>query len=257
MNESINQAAAQAHFLKFCIQYASIALIYYDYMLTLRLEVTYMWCSKFRISTILYILTRYALVANVLYLCDSWYRTIGILSVLGRASVIVVFSARTYAVWNKSWIVLAWLGSLGITCIVLDALHVPGLRCKGSSSSQLGDTSICPCLLYFCGVFVFTASAMILNFVVDPDSFLIRLLNALTLPFSCLLTSRFLLNLRSLLASQSSQLGSGIGTQHIRSTVSSINFGVRGMVDEFAHSGDIPADGESGTREINGGPGGC
>lgn len=37
-------------------------------MLTLRLEVTYMWHYKFKISTLLYIFTRYALVANVLYL---------------------------------------------------------------------------------------------------------------------------------------------------------------------------------------------
>ncbi|KAG6899985.1 hypothetical protein C0995_004560 [Termitomyces sp. Mi166 len=66
MNQTIQQA--EAHFLKFCIQYASIALIYYDYVLTLRTEVTYMWRSKFRISTLLYILTRYALVANILYL---------------------------------------------------------------------------------------------------------------------------------------------------------------------------------------------
>ncbi|KAG6886744.1 hypothetical protein C0995_005286 [Termitomyces sp. Mi166 len=67
VNQTIQQA--EAHFLKFCIQYASIALIYYDYVLTFRAEVTHIWRPpKFRIFTLLYILTRYALVANILYL---------------------------------------------------------------------------------------------------------------------------------------------------------------------------------------------
>ncbi|KAK0218206.1 hypothetical protein IW262DRAFT_1122810 [Armillaria fumosa] len=56
------------HFLQFRIQYASIALLYYDYVLTLPMEVKYIWGSKFRLSTVLYICCRYALVANVLYL---------------------------------------------------------------------------------------------------------------------------------------------------------------------------------------------
>ena len=44
------------------------ALLYYDYILTLPSEIKYIWRSKFRLSTVLYILCRYALVANVIYL---------------------------------------------------------------------------------------------------------------------------------------------------------------------------------------------
>jgi len=234
---------ASTQFSKYNIQYASIALVYYDYFLTFSLEVNLIWRSKFRFSTILYILTRYAMVANILYLlaissklsnCDVWYRVIGVLSTLGRASVIIVFCGRTYAIWNRSRFVLVGLGILGLTCVILDCLHIPGLKCQGSTGSQIQDTllSILVCtielvvailtvynalissrvaafkqrdltgfilrqgVLYFCGAFVFTASAMVLNFVAKPGSFMIKVLNAFTLPFSCLLTSRFLLHLR-------------------------------------------------------------
>ncbi|KAH7928119.1 hypothetical protein BV22DRAFT_231290 [Leucogyrophana mollusca] len=54
--------------VQLCMQYSSIALLYYDYTLTFPSEVKYMWRTKFRISTFLYVCCRYALLANVLYL---------------------------------------------------------------------------------------------------------------------------------------------------------------------------------------------
>lgn len=76
-------------YIQFSIQYASIGtipgflvhiwlpiwtsilvLLYYDYTLTFSLEVEYIWNAKFRLSTILYIFCRYALVANVAYLLN-------------------------------------------------------------------------------------------------------------------------------------------------------------------------------------------
>ncbi|KAF7349767.1 hypothetical protein MSAN_01703900 [Mycena sanguinolenta] len=59
---------ATTHFLRFRLQYSSLALLYYDYVLTFPSEVKYIWKQKFRLSTALYIVCRYALVANVLYL---------------------------------------------------------------------------------------------------------------------------------------------------------------------------------------------
>lgn len=73
-------------FLQFYIQYSSIgmettilsrsgaswpsrpALLFYDYILTFPMEVKYMWKERFRLSTLLYIFCRYALIANVVYL---------------------------------------------------------------------------------------------------------------------------------------------------------------------------------------------
>ncbi|KAI0759360.1 hypothetical protein BC629DRAFT_1657167 [Irpex lacteus] len=139
-------------FLQFRIQYASIALVYWDYVLTLRYEIQYMWTKRsvHRLSTLLYICCRYALLANILYLlaisnklgssCNTWYKFIGGISVVGRAAVLTVFTMRTYAMWSKNKIVLAVLGTLAVTCVVLDCLHVPGLRCQGSSSIQIANT---------------------------------------------------------------------------------------------------------------------
>lgn len=76
------------------------ALVYWDYVLTLRNEIQYMWTkqSVHRLSTLLYICCRYALLANILYLlaisnklgssCNTWYKFIGGISVVGRAAVL-------------------------------------------------------------------------------------------------------------------------------------------------------------------------
>ncbi|KAJ7103967.1 hypothetical protein B0H15DRAFT_766269, partial [Mycena belliarum] len=138
-------------FLQFRLQYSSLALLYYDYALTFPKEVRYIWKERIRLSTLLYIGCRYALIANVLYLlaiahklgstvrrlipqCDVWYKIVGALSVLGRAAVIAVFTMRTYAVFSKSTVVLVYMSLVGVACIALDISHVPGLRCVGSSS---------------------------------------------------------------------------------------------------------------------------
>ncbi|KAE9406314.1 hypothetical protein BT96DRAFT_811154, partial [Gymnopus androsaceus JB14] len=217
-----------------------------DYALTFPTEVQYIWSSKFRWSTFLYVLCRYALLANVLYLldiagkltenCNTWYQFIGALSVLGRAAIIVVFTGRTWAVWGKNRIVLAYMSILGATCVALDITHVPGLRCTGGSSipinfdliandllsilmvvfefsSAILNTIRCvqafkahkqsfkeqkdgfQYLLFEQGssiVSLFTTAAVILNF----SGFFQRLLNALTLPLSGLLTARLLLHIR-------------------------------------------------------------
>ncbi|KIK50766.1 hypothetical protein GYMLUDRAFT_182303 [Collybiopsis luxurians FD-317 M1] len=137
-----------------------------DYALTFHMEVQHIWTSKFRLSTLLYVLCRYALVSNIIFLlasagkltedgavpltiewsrlidtdktstshCNTWYQFISALSVLGRAAVIVVFTGRTWAVWDRNRLILAYMSLLGVACIALDITHVPGLRCSGSST---------------------------------------------------------------------------------------------------------------------------
>jgi hypothetical protein len=69
-----------------------------------------MWTKKslHRLSTILYILCRYAMVANVLYLlavagrlgssCDTWYKFVGAISVAARAAVLSTCQAARVAI---------------------------------------------------------------------------------------------------------------------------------------------------------------
>ncbi|KAL5479115.1 hypothetical protein ACEPAI_2403 [Sanghuangporus weigelae] len=271
-----------AHFLQFRIQYSSIALLYYDYALTFPSEVRFMWGQKFRFSTVLYVFCRYAMIANVLYVlavtgkfhsasrasvnhqlavsCDAVYIFDGVLSVLGRAAVIATLTGRTYAVFGCSRLVLILLGTLGLACIVLDVMHVPGLRCVGSSTNRLSPSERClsqiRCtnrlswsllalasdllsilmrvfellaavlttvrsllefrigrtwkfergsfiivifnqgVIYIIFSTAFSVAAALLQFRAPSGSLFERLLNSLSLPLSCLLTARFLLQLR-------------------------------------------------------------
>ncbi|KAF8069927.1 hypothetical protein FPV67DRAFT_1485467 [Lyophyllum atratum] len=142
----VSTSAASIRFLQFCIQWSSIALLYYDYVLTFGMEVKYIWKERFRISTILYICCRYALVANVVYLltisnkitgkvCRAGFLVTSSLSVFGRAAVVIVWTMRTYAVFGKSRWVLTFFGIIGLMLLILDIIcimEVPGSSCKGS-----------------------------------------------------------------------------------------------------------------------------
>ncbi|KAF4616907.1 hypothetical protein D9613_008742 [Agrocybe pediades] len=130
-------------FLQFCIQYTSIALIFYDYFLTWTREIKYVWMKKFTLSTVFYIASRYSMVSNVLYLmamarklpkglsCTNAYRICCAFSVLGRAAVVCVLCARTYAIYNRNKYILAILGPLGATIIIMDSVHVRWVVCVG------------------------------------------------------------------------------------------------------------------------------
>ncbi|KAI0034815.1 hypothetical protein K488DRAFT_83655 [Vararia minispora EC-137] len=172
-------SAAEVHFVRFAVQWSSIALLYYDYALTFPSEVKYIWdAGRFsKLSTLLYVLCRYALLANVLYLlaisgnlgnkcviaqfCDIWYKIIGASSVLGRMAVIFTILMRTYVVWAKNTFVLVGFGMMGIAILVCDVIHVPGLRCEGSSSIPIGQSNTLLTVL----ACIFEASATLLSFV--------------------------------------------------------------------------------------------
>ncbi|KAL5485548.1 hypothetical protein ACEPAI_8191 [Sanghuangporus weigelae] len=149
------ESAAITHFLQFRIHWASIVLLYYDYALTFPTEVKYIWGKKFRFSTALYICCQYALIANVLYLaaiadriphvkrrdaicsCDTWYKFDGVISVLGRAAVIATLTGRTYTVYRCNRIVLVLLGSLSLTCIILDNASICEIKLIRNMQLQL------------------------------------------------------------------------------------------------------------------------
>ncbi|TFK33950.1 hypothetical protein BDQ12DRAFT_637022 [Crucibulum laeve] len=237
-----------ARIIQLSIQYSSIALVYYDYILTLDDEVKYIWRAKFRLSNVLYFFCRYAMLANIIYLlavvdklpkmsCDAAYQVSSALSVLGRASILFILGVRTYAVFDRNRIILVLLWILGLLVIILATLHVPYIHCKGSADKPIVVdllsiftvvfevfATVCATfrtiqainatgswkaqhngimflileqgLLYFGFVTLFTTAALILNFTGSPTSFIKKLLNALTIPISGLMTARFLLHLR-------------------------------------------------------------
>ncbi|KAI5888202.1 uncharacterized protein SCHCODRAFT_02636019 [Schizophyllum commune H4-8] len=121
------------------------ALLYYDYTLTFADEKKLIWGRKLGLTTLLYVLCRYALVANVIYLlaishkiedCDAAYRGISSLSVLGRAAVLTTWATRTWVVWNRNTFIVVFLGALVATCTALDSYQASGARCTGPASHQ-------------------------------------------------------------------------------------------------------------------------
>lgn len=238
--------AASTQFVGYCISYSSIALLYYDYALTLPDEVQFMWFQRFRVSTLLYICCRYSLLANVLYIlaqtgnltngCDTWYRFIAALSVAGRSAVVFAMTTKTFAIFGRNVYILVYFLLIGLACIGLDIAHVPGVKCVGSFTNPIVNNLLGILMLlveysafilvllrswqsfrvgghwsrknkgfmflvfehgvlYFAIVTAFTTAKVVLSFVA-PNWFLQRLLNAFTLPLSCLFTARFLLHLR-------------------------------------------------------------
>ncbi|KIK61917.1 hypothetical protein GYMLUDRAFT_58542 [Collybiopsis luxurians FD-317 M1] len=146
------------------ITLASLALLYYDYVLTFNEEVAFMWKMKFSTSTLLYILCRYAMLANLLYFlahvdklglrasasilrhlvqdqCSArgawsgsshWYDDLRKYSFLCSIVFPVTFTMRTYVVWAQSRIVLASLVAIGLTTVVTDAVFIPHQSCENS-----------------------------------------------------------------------------------------------------------------------------
>ncbi|KAL4255636.1 DUF6533 domain-containing protein [Pleurotus pulmonarius] len=266
---------AATHYLQFDIQWSSLALLFFDYALTFPAEVKYIWGSKLRLSTFLYIFCRYAgtsdsvlayPIAQIQSHCDAWYKIIGALSVFGRAAVIVTFTGRTYAIYARNTYILIYLGLIGAACIVLDVMHVPGLRCVGSSSNPflmafkvggrkqhskgLINLIFEQGVLYFSIISLFTTAAVILN-VEAPAGFFQRLLNAYTLPLSGLLTARFLLHIRAYERSNSLGAQTKSGAEHPSGTLASFRAAagntMSSMVDQF---GEDPV--EAAQRQTQG-----
>jgi len=299
--------AATEHFIQYYIQWASIVFVWYDFVLTFNMETKYIWGrERFGWITIPFVFLRYALVGNLLYLfaishllpnCNAWYKFIGVLSVFGRASVITILAVRTVGVYHKNRIVIAWLAFLGVTCVILDITHLPGLKCSGSVSIPivptllsvlvcvfelsvmaliaaraakvyLGDSyqtgGLLHCLLqqgilYFCAVFGFQITAVVLNFV-EADPTFQKLINAITLPISCVLVARFTLDLRALdndAHIQTTKSGPPLSTliavsrnRNSNTFVASGDYGDASAFDAGSGSDTAPGAPRSGTRSM-------
>ncbi|TCD61626.1 hypothetical protein EIP91_008150 [Steccherinum ochraceum] len=264
----------------FEIQWSSIALLWYDFALTFPAEVKYIWGSRLRTST----QAVWALLAGTapiltslgplfmwhifLHSCDHTYKFVGALSVLGRAAIIFTFTGRVYAIWSGNRYVLVYLGVIGLACIVLDIIHVPGLRCVGAVDIPISKTLLKESferisqqeksaqtfrrqrslrdvrkmgllylvfeqgVIYFLLVSVLTVTSLILN-IRDPNGFVQRLLNAITLPLSCTLTARFLLDIRQWDEKHRSTLGSSSRSTSLSFSSWSTKAVLTTLIEEF------------------------
>ncbi|KAF6765767.1 hypothetical protein DFP72DRAFT_868421 [Ephemerocybe angulata] len=132
-----------AHFVQQCIQYSSLALIYYDYLLTLDREIKYVWKRPFHILTVMFFLCRYALVSNTVYYlgvnnmllgisCDTAYTVSASVAVFGRIAILVVIGVRTCSLYQNNKLVIALFAALGTLVAIAGILHVPHVSCAGT-----------------------------------------------------------------------------------------------------------------------------
>ncbi|KAJ3716248.1 hypothetical protein DFJ43DRAFT_1006971, partial [Lentinula guzmanii] len=203
-------------FIKFRMQYSSLAVLYYDYILTFADEIRYIWRlrSLTQISTLLYICCRYALPGNLLYLlantgtlggidrCDTWYRIIAALSVMGRASIIK---------GNLLSIMIPVYDFIAATITI--ARGIQAIR-KMPRTAKLQDSlyylMVEQGIIYFLAISAITITQSVISFYSDiaktAMQAFIGQINAFSVPVSGLLIARFLLRLR---AAQEGFNGSG------------------------------------------------
>ncbi|KAG2014256.1 hypothetical protein CC2G_011091 [Coprinopsis cinerea AmutBmut pab1-1] len=92
-----------------------MVLLVYDYLLTFDLEIEFVWKSRWNAVKVLFLLTRYLPFLELLplinyvfmdgewwYQCETTYRAIGWMQVIGVICAEVLLSIRIWAVWDRS-----------------------------------------------------------------------------------------------------------------------------------------------------------
>ncbi|KAF9001478.1 hypothetical protein BDQ17DRAFT_1358258 [Cyathus striatus] len=100
------------------IKVASMAILVFDYFLTVELEIKYIWSSKWSIPNAMFLFTRYLPFVDFLVLlyrtfstglsiqtCNDAYRVNGVLVLVGIVVAEIILSLRTWAVWGRSKVV--------------------------------------------------------------------------------------------------------------------------------------------------------
>ncbi|KAH6913678.1 hypothetical protein BKA70DRAFT_1526215 [Coprinopsis sp. MPI-PUGE-AT-0042] len=140
-------------------QFASLAMLYYDYLLTLQDEIHYVWRARWRLSTLFYIFCRYALLANLVYYlsiakgpevleCVRQYFIKFYPAIFGHIGIIF-WGLRTYAVCNKNKYMLALLFLSGSTTIILLLIRAPFNRCMDTPRFQYIRGGVSVSMLFF------------------------------------------------------------------------------------------------------------
>ncbi|KAF8997465.1 hypothetical protein BDQ17DRAFT_1363170 [Cyathus striatus] len=147
-----------------CGDLAGATLLIFDYFLTLRMEISYIWKSQSRLSLldILYLVTRYLPIANLVltykydiaftspttdsHSCPVIFAANGWLSLVGVALAEIVLSLRTWALWGKdrrvlytlsASFIISWIVSfviLGRFLVTLSRYPICGQISGGHSS---------------------------------------------------------------------------------------------------------------------------
>ncbi|EJD06325.1 uncharacterized protein FOMMEDRAFT_16941 [Fomitiporia mediterranea MF3/22] len=113
---------------------ASIVVLYYDHLLTFRMEAKRIWYRQLTISSVLFLLNRYITFFGyifVIYLnffpptsvivCKRFIRVGSFLSLITQVIISILLTLRTYALYGRSMKILCLLAVLGSSTIVTSA----------------------------------------------------------------------------------------------------------------------------------------
>ncbi|KAG2004718.1 hypothetical protein CC2G_003244 [Coprinopsis cinerea AmutBmut pab1-1] len=218
------EKAMQLRRLQMTVQLISIVLLYYDYLLTLKDEIRYVWFGKFKPT-------------DMVQGCRVAYTISSVLSIFGHFGIIAVWTSRTYAVYHtRRRVVGGFLCLLGAVILILLIIRTPFVRCHGDnvmpgsrsdssmhavlrsfcirarhlSNSFVSDVILAQGVLYISGVALLSISVLVLNWKAWSNAIVIRLLNGLKLPLSGFLTARFILALRAAQAPNDDENSDGL-----------------------------------------------
>ncbi|RXW11410.1 hypothetical protein EST38_g14445 [Candolleomyces aberdarensis] len=137
---------AQLARAEFGIQFSSITLIYYDYLLTFPDEIQYIWKNPKRLSTFFYFCCRYYLIANLLWMltkvsngtlpglrfvsCNTVAKVSATCAVFGNIGVLSVWGLRTFAICNDNKAVKGAIATLGAAILISLIVRLPFARCS-------------------------------------------------------------------------------------------------------------------------------
>ncbi|TDL18625.1 hypothetical protein BD410DRAFT_792993 [Rickenella mellea] len=114
---------------------AGTCLVLYDYLLTLPSEISEICNSKFTGAKVLFFVTRYSYIVYVLFLfalnfvthpsqtvCRVVFYTHFAWSIPPHLGLYAIFTLRTYAIYQQSWLILVLLAITGVIQLISLAL---------------------------------------------------------------------------------------------------------------------------------------
>ncbi|KAJ6461399.1 hypothetical protein C8R45DRAFT_1080895 [Mycena sanguinolenta] len=139
MSSSAELAAAVASandtFANNCATAAFVTVLVYDWLLTMRSEVEFIWKQKMSFGKLLYFVNRYLVIIDLVILlnsyanpiihgskvCVPWFHIDSWLGVISIVTIDSIMLIRTWAIWHRSKKALAALVTLQVLCNLAEA----------------------------------------------------------------------------------------------------------------------------------------
>ncbi|KAJ7246931.1 hypothetical protein C8J57DRAFT_1475883 [Mycena rebaudengoi] len=113
-----------------CATASFIAILVYDWLLTLRPEVEYIWKQKMTFGKLLYLINRYLVIVDLIILlnsyanpiihgsqvCKPWFHIDSWLAFISIVAIDIMWLLRTWAMWHRSKKMLIFLVILQALC---------------------------------------------------------------------------------------------------------------------------------------------